>query len=230
MMITRRGVVAGLAGTGAALGLSTTKAAGQEQWYPITGDDGKPLANMRLPIELTSEIEELQGVVWVGSPSPEITMVEFFDYNCPYCRRAAGDMPDLMRSTPSLRLGLVNNPVLSPMSAEAAKVELALLTIRGPEIVYEFHQRLFERRGTIDGSKGLAVAEALGLARKDVEQIADKSEVAKMLETQMRLAASLGFAATPSFSIAGAGVLGYPGPRSLSRMIKAVAQCDQIVC
>jgi protein-disulfide isomerase len=51
-----------------------------------------------------------------------------------------------------------------------------------------------------------------------------------MLSTQMRLAASLGFTATPSFLIAGAGVLGYPGPKALGRILDAVRRCDRIAC
>jgi protein-disulfide isomerase len=227
-MITRRTVLSGLGG--AAVAMAASRARGQEAWYPVTGDDGKPVPNMRLPVELTSEIDELPGVVWVGSPSAEITLFEFFDYNCPYCRKAARELPVLMRDMPSLRLGLINNPVLSPMSAEAAKVELALLGMAGSKTVYDFHQMLFERRGTIDQLKALDAAETLGKARKDVEQAANGPDVAERLATQMRLAASLGFAATPSFSMAGAGVLGYPGLKSLSRMMNDVAKCDRIAC
>ena len=86
--------------------------------------------------------------------------------------------------------------------------------MRRPEIVYEFHQRLFERRGTIDGSKGLEVAEPFWVSRTQLEQVANGTKTGERLSTQMRLAASLGFAATPLFSIAGAGVFGYPGPKA----------------
>jgi thiol-disulfide isomerase/thioredoxin len=149
MNIGRRDVLGVLAAAVAGLGAAAARAQG-DPWFPITGDNGKPVANMRLPVELTSEIETLPGVVWTGSATPGVTLVEFFDYNCPYCRKAAPDIHALVRDTPDLRVGLVNNPILSPRSADAAKVELALLKLNGPGATYEFHRRLFERRGTID--------------------------------------------------------------------------------
>ncbi len=135
-----------------------------------------------------------------------------------------------MQANPDLRVGLVNNAILLPKSEQAAKVELALLLSKGPEFAYEFHQKLFERRGIIDGAKALEVASERGAPREELEAVAGGRRVADMLEAQMSLAASLGFSATPSFSIAGAGVFGYPGPSTLSRIIGSVEQCDEVVC
>ena len=225
MKINRRHALAGLALVGA-----TGQAAAQEQWWPLTGDDGKPIANMRLPVELTSEMEDLTDLIWVGSAQPDVTIVEFFDYNCPYCRRAVGDIHALVEADRSLRIGLVNNPILSPMSLQAAKVELAVLELRGLSATHVFHRRLFEKRGVIDGSKALDVAEALGLARSRIEEVADGPDIQKQLAHQMRLAASLGIAATPSFVAAGAGVFGYPGRKALAGIVRSIRRCDQIVC
>jgi protein-disulfide isomerase len=229
MSIGRRDVLGVLAAAVAGLGAAAARAQG-DPWFPITGDDGKLVANMRLPVELTSEIETLPGVVWTGSATPGVTLIEFFDYNCPYCRKAAPDIHALVRDTPDLRVGLVNNPILSPRSADAAKVELALLKLNGPSATYEFHRRLFERRGTIDGPKALEVVAAVGAPRAELERAAAGEEVRAALDEQMRLAASLGFSATPSFMIAGAGVFGYPGSEALKQMLASVNQCDQIAC
>ena len=135
-----------------------------DQWFAITGDDGKPVPNMRLPVEVASEVDELDGAIWVGSPSREITLVEFFDYNCPYCRKAMPDLHGLMQDLPDLRLGLVNNAILSPASEEVARIEMAVVRLSGHERAYEFHRRLFERRGVIDCQKALDVGSA---ARRD---------------------------------------------------------------
>ena len=229
MNIGRRDVLGVLAAAVAGLGAAAARAQG-DPWFPITGDNGKPVANMRLPVELTSEIETLPGVVWTGSATPGFTLIEFFDYNCPYCRKAAPDIHALVRDTPDLRVGLVNNPILSPRSADAAKVELALLKLNGPGATYEFHRRLFERRGTIDGPKALEVFAAVGAPRAELERAAAGEEVRAALDEQMRLAASLGFSATPSFMIAGAGVFGYPGSEALKQMLASANQCDQIAC
>lgn len=228
-MIHRRTFLAGLAaGLGAGLGQATAQDVGQ--WFPLIGDNGRPVANLRLPVELTSEVEQLPGAIWVGSDSWALTLVEFYDFNCPYCRAAAADIHALMQDEPDLRVGLVNNAILSPKSVEAARVELALTRLGPPTSVYAFHRRLFERRGRIDGAGALAVAEELGAPRAKVEELIGSREVQDMLDAQMRLAASLGFAATPSFLIAGAGILGYPGPKALKSAVTSVRQCDRISC
>lgn len=232
MTVNRRGAVLGLLAAGGLwrLGIAPARAQATDQWFDITGDDGQPVSNMRLPVELTSEIEELAGAVWVGSRATGLTLVEFFDYNCPFCRRAAKDIHGLMQRYPDLRIGLVNNPILSPRSKEAARIELALLTLRGPEAAYDFHQKLFARRGTIDGTRALEVAGELDVPGEELEARAQGPEVAMMLETQMTLAASLGFSATPSFSVAGAGLFGYPGAKTLDRVIDSVEQCGEVRC
>jgi protein-disulfide isomerase len=228
-MIGRRSLLGGLA---AALGTGLTRAFAQDvgQWFPLVGDHGRPVANLRLPVELTSEVDDLPGAIWLGSESRALTLVEFYDYNCPYCRTAVRDIHALMQDEPELRVGLVNNPILSEQSVEAAKVELVLSRLGRPTAVYGFHRRLFERRGTIDGAKALEVADELGAPRGKVEELMGRRDVQDMLSTQMRLAASLGFAATPSFLAAGAGVLGYPGPNALRSIVDAVRRCDRIAC
>jgi protein-disulfide isomerase len=218
-------LAAGLAG-----GVADSHAQDVGQWYPLVGDNGRPVANTRLPVELTQEVEDLPGAIWLGSESRALMLVEFFDYNCPYCRAAMVDLHALLETEPDLRVGLVNNAILSPPSVEAAKVELALSRLGRPASVYRFHRRLFKRRGIIGGARALEVADELGAPRAKVEELAASAEVNGMLAEQMRLAASLGFAATPSFLISNTGVLGYPGPKALKRVVDAVRRCDRVSC
>ena len=163
-MTRRRVLIAATAAMGTGLGRAA-RAQSADGWYSLEGDDGRPIANMRLPVELTMELEELPGVIWTGARSRAQEVVELYDYNCPYCRKAAADLPALLEDTPGLRLGLLNNPILSPQSAQAAKVEIAVLKLRGPAAAYAFHRALFARRGVIDGPKALDAAQAMGLDR-----------------------------------------------------------------
>ena len=101
-------------------------AQGYGQTWKVESDEGRPVANMRLPGEIVGEIPALKGITYVGPAEAETTLYEFFDYNCPYCRKAAADMVSLAGSDPTLRIGLINNPILSPQSAQAAKVALAV--------------------------------------------------------------------------------------------------------
>ena len=230
MMIDRRGLLKALAFGLVPSGFARASAQGSDQWYSLSDDDGKPLPNLRLPVELTSEVDDLSGAIWVGSDRRDYTIVEFFDYNCPFCRRAASDIHALAEATPELRVGLVNNPILSSASMEAARIEAAILRLRGAQTAYAFHRRLFDRRGTINRAKALDVAEGMGLTPAELGRHLESPEIQGMLDRQVSLAASLGFAATPSFLIAGTGVLGYPGPRALGQLVRSLDECAEVVC
>ena len=78
--------------------------------------------------------------------------------------------------------------------------------------------------------RALEVAVELGTSPQAVEEASNGKAVEHIVSAQLQLAASLGFAATPSFLIAGAGVLGYPGPKALSNIVASVRACDQITC
>jgi protein-disulfide isomerase len=231
-MLNRRSLLV-LAGAGA-LGAGRVGDAGAQsaanQWFAVTSDDGKPIPNLRIPVELTEEIEDLPGAVWGGPASAPVTLVEFYDYNCPWCRAASADLGALMRSNPDLRVGQLNNPILSPASAQAARVELAVLKLKGAGAAHSITEALFSMPGRIDGPRALEAAQKLGLDRQEVERVADSQEVKAMLRRQMGLAASMGLVATPSYVVAGAAVLGYPGPNALRRIVANARLCGTISC
>ena len=231
MTFDRRRIIQGAAL--ALLAIPSFKAAQAQSgdgWHPLKGDDGKPVPNTRLPVELTGEIDYLPGVIWVGAKNSAVTLYEFYDYNCPYCRVAAKDLHGLVKKRPELRLGLINNAILALGSVQAAKVELALLILKGPAVAYDFHQRLFSMPGTNDGLRALKVAEELGVPRREIEAAADSEKVGGMLREQTQLAANLGLAATPSFVAGGAGVLGYPGPKTIGGIVASIDRCGEIAC
>ncbi|GAA0239154.1 Thiol:disulfide interchange protein DsbL [Methylorubrum aminovorans] len=204
------------------------------QTFKVENDEGRPVANMRLPGEITGQIQELRGVTYVGPREAEVTLYEFFDYNCPWCRKAAADVTALAGSDPGLRIGLVHNPILSPMSAQAAKVSLAVQRKLGSAAAFAFYGQLLSTKGQIDGLKALDIAAKTsakaGVSRAELEQIADSDEVREAMRAHMNVAANLGLSATPSYVLGNTGVLGHPGVKSLAKMIAAVRRCDQIAC
>ncbi|MDB5511554.1 MAG: dsbG [Enterovirga sp.] len=200
------------------------------QWFPIQSDDGKPVANLRVPVELSEDIEDLPGAVWNGPASASATLVEFFDYNCPWCRAAHRDLSELIRANRDLRVGLVNNPILSPASAQAAKVQLALLRLKGAAAAHALTEALYAAPGRIDGPGALAAAQKLGADPRELERLADGPDVKATLGRQMRLAASIGLVATPSYVIGGAALLGYPGPVTLARVVANARTCGVVDC
>ncbi len=196
--------------------------------FPIMADDGQPIANYRLSSEVSPA--DLPGLLWHGPATADVIVFEFFDYNCPYCRKAAGDLDALVAKDKNLRLGLADNAMLGLGSFLAARVKQAVLRLYGPERAYQFHKQLFAHRGAIDGISALAVAKAMGLDTSKIEESANSEMIGGVVKRHVQLGADLGFAASPSFAVSSVGVLGYPGPKSMARMIAASRKCDAPVC
>ena len=112
----RRTVLTSLSFGAIALSTRESFAQGVDRWFPIKGDDGKPVANLRLPVELTSEVDELKGLIRIGAKQPDVTVVEFYDYNCPFCRKAAGVRPP----SPPVCPGDLPGRVLRPWHGRSA--------------------------------------------------------------------------------------------------------------
>jgi protein-disulfide isomerase len=232
MPLTRRRLLAATAGLAVAGPALARPAFAQSygQRFAIIGDDGKAVANSVLPGEITGQIPALRGVTYAGPKDGETTLYEFYDFNCPWCRKAAADMAALHDSDPHLRIGFVQNPILSPESAQAAKVMLAVQRKLGSAAAYEFYHKLLSRPGRIDGLGALAVAASLGIDRAEAEEIADSDEVRLALKSHMRMAADLGLYAAPSYVLGNGGILGHPGAKALARMIASTRQCDRLAC
>jgi protein-disulfide isomerase len=200
----------------------------EEQEYSLRADDGAAIRNFRIPAEL--DPATLPGVVWTGAKAGDVILYEFFDYNCGFCRKAARDLDAMLGDDKNLRLGLINNAILSIGSVQAAKVQQAVLRLQGPRAASEFHARMFGRRGQSDGASALAVAREMGLDPRRVEESGDSPAVTAVLTRQAKLAANLGMIATPSFAIAGVGFLGWPGKTSLQGIVANARRCDHPVC
>ncbi len=198
-----------------------------EQWVEVNDDSGAPIQNLRVPAEL--DPFRLPGVLWIGPTAPDVTLFEFADYNCPVCKQSSIHLDALVRSVQGLRLGLVQNPILSASSREAARIAMLTLRLAGPAQAYALHQRLFAMRGVVDGARATNAARELGVdtTKADAEMIKQADEA---LAAQETLASAIGFAVTPSYVLNGIGMFGHPGPKSLARMIEAVKTCDALVC
>lgn len=196
--------------------------------FQLRGEAGEPLRNFHIPSEL--DPASLPGIIWKGRREGDVIVYEFFDYNCPYCRKAARELAGIAASDPNLRLGLINSAILSIGSTQAAKVQQAVLRLYGPAKAYDFHMKLYEVRGAITGTTALAVARAMGLDARKVEESADSETVGQVVSRQTRLAEALGLAMTPSFIVAGTAILGWPGAEALRDIIKNARKCDRPVC
>jgi protein-disulfide isomerase len=198
--------------------------------HRITGADGSPVANHRVSPELAAAVEGLPGVVVVGDPEGDVTLAEFYDVNCPYCRRASSDLDALLRSDSNLKVVLVPFPVLGIPSIQAGRVELAIRKISTPRKFYEFHRKLYEGRGVIDGSRALAVARNLGFDQERILAEADQDGITQTMKAHVKLGNALGLAATPSYVVGNVAIVGHPGQRSLHAIVAAMRQCGKVTC
>ena len=201
-----------------------------EGFYPLKADDGQIIANHRVPNTLEAGIEKLPGVVVVGNPHGDVTLNEFYDVNCPYCRKASGDIDKLLSSHHQLRLVLVPFPVLGVASIQGTRVELAVARLTSAKNFYKFHRMLDQSRGVVDGTRAMAAAKAIGLDQAKVLKIANEDTLGKIMIAHVQLGDALGIQATPGFVIKGVAIVGYPGPKSLGRIVDAVERCDAVIC
>lgn len=133
-----------------------------------------------------------------GNPEGDVTIVEFFDYNCPYCKRAMPEVNALMAEDTSVRLVLREWPILSEGSAFAARAALAS---RQQGKYAEMHDALMRMRGKVEAEAVLRIAGEVGLDVEKLKIDMQSPEVEEHIATSMRLAEALGFNGTPSFVV-----------------------------
>lgn len=198
--------------------------------YPILGVDGTRVLNHAIAPELNGAAERMPGAVTVGNPRGDVTLVEFYDLNCPYCRRASDDVDAILREDRELKLVLVPFPVLGVASILAGRVELAVAKIASADQFYRFHRRIYAGRGVIDGNRALATARELKLDERRLLEIADTDDITETMKAHVRLGNALGLVATPSFVIGGVAIVGHPGRDNLQKIVGAVRRCGKVVC
>ena len=170
-----------------------------------------------------------RGVV-LGNKDGDVTFVEFFDYNCGYCKRAMADMLDLMKTDPKLKVVLKEFPVLSQGSVEAAQVAVAV-RMQDPsgKKYLDFHQKLLGGRGAADKARAIAAAKEAGLDAARIEKDLASPEVRATIEENFKLAEAMGMNGTPSYVIGKQVVIGAVGLDNLREKI-GVARCGKATC
>jgi protein-disulfide isomerase len=159
--------------------------------------------------------------VVLGNPDGDVTLVEFFDYNCGFCKRAMADLQRLLDEDPSLRVVLKEFPVLGEGSVEAARVSVAV-NMTAPERYKEFHFALLSERGTVDGNRALAVAEELGLDAGALQALMETDEVREAINEVYEIAGDLNLSGTPTYVTVNEVVVGAVGYETLRSKIAEI--------
>src|SRR6202034_132173 len=166
----------------------------------------------------------------LGNKDGDVTFVEFFDYNCGYCKRAMSDMLDLMKTDPKLKVVLKEFPVLGPGSVEAAQVAVAA-RMQDPsgKKYLDFHQKLLGGRGQADKAHAMAAAKDAGFDVARLEKDLASPEVRATIEENFKLAEEMGMNGTPSYVIGKQVVVGAVGLDDLMEKI-GMARCGKATC
>ncbi|MEW6436004.1 MAG: DsbA family protein [Pseudomonadota bacterium] len=159
--------------------------------------------------------------VTLGNPQGDVTLVEFFDYNCGYCRRALADLIALLHD-PKLKIVLKEFPILGPASGEAARVAVALrMQDSGGQKYLVFHEALLGAPGIADKDRALAAAKAAGADMARLQKDMASDEPVETLAENFQLAKALGLRGTPGYVVGERVVYGAVGTIALRRLIQA---------
>lgn len=142
-----------------------------------------------------------------GNPEGDVNVVEFFDYNCGFCRRALPDLVKLIDNDDKVRVVFKELPIFGEESEGAAKAALAA----GKQGKYfEMHQKLYAEPGKASKEKGLKIAQELNLDVPQLEKDMESAEVQQALDEARDLAQKLGLQGTPLYLIGDRTIPGAP--------------------
>jgi protein-disulfide isomerase len=152
-----------------------------------------------------------------GNPIGDVTVVEFFDYHCPYCKAVAEPLAQLLKEDKGIRLVLKEFPILGDDSRLASKAALAAVA-QGK--YWEFHQALLDHRGAFDTDTIKAIAARVGLDPKKLLADMGDAKTEPLIDANRKLADSLDVGATPTFIIGDQVIEGAVPLDQLRAMIK----------
>lgn len=181
-------------------------------------------AERRQKVEAQQAVELQQDQIFnnpsdplMGNPQGDVTVVEFFDYRCPYCKRVSGPLMALLKDDPKIKLVFKEFPILGPESVVAAKIALAAHRQGKYEPV---HMAFMGHKGSFDQSALLELAASVGADPAKLAADMQDPAILGLLQANDSLAAALGITGTPGFLF---GKQLVPGAISLDEMKKLVS-------
>jgi protein-disulfide isomerase len=163
--------------------------------------------------------------VTLGDPGGDVTLVEFFDYNCGYCKRALADTVALLGADAHVRLVLKEFPILGPRSVDAAQVAIAA-RMQDPkgDKYFAFHRQLLGLREPVTQDAALAAARETGFDMERLQRDMTSEEVTATLTENMTLASALHITGTPTYVAGDEVFVGAIGLDALKAQIALLRQ------
>ncbi|MEP3049001.1 MAG: DsbA family protein [Roseibium sp.] len=171
-----------------------------------------------------ANLEQDSNAPVIGNPEGDITLVEFFDYNCPYCKRAKPLIEELLKTDPNIRVVFREWPVLGEGSVFAARAALAA---RNQDKYEEFHWALMSFRGRAEEESVLEIAKEVGLDIEKLRADMQAEEVNNHILLSMQLAEGLNITGTPSFVIGDTVLPGLPTQAQLAAAVSEAREAKE---
>ena len=207
------------------------------------------IQNPEILIEMTSELERKQAAaeqvsrdkaiaenatalfrddsgLIAGNPDGDITIVEFSDYNCPYCKRAFNDVTKLLSADDKVRVVFKEFPIFGEQSLGAARVAIAA---QKQGKYFDVHAGLLKSSGRSSEASALRIAEKLGLDMEKLKQDMDSQDVKSTITKTRSLAEKLGIQGTPFYLVGDRVVPGAPD-NLYEIFVKTVAEVREKGC
>ena len=140
------------------------------------------------------------NIPYMGSDTPKVIIIEFFDYNCSYCKTSLDAVTELLRTEYDLKISFRDYPILSPSSRIAAKAALAA---KKQGKYFSFHSALMSMQGNLNEDKIFTIANNLEMDIEKLKIDMQKDEIEKIIEENESLARKLNIRGTPTFIING---------------------------
>jgi protein-disulfide isomerase len=169
---------------------------------------------------LRGELERPFPGAVLGNPSGTVTLVEFSDYACSYCRQSVADVAALIAANPDLKVVMREYPILSPESIDAARMALAAAQ-QGKYA--RFHDAMF-RLGPPTAETIAAAAKDAGIDMKLAQAAIDSGAFDIQLHANASMASELGISGTPGWVVGDQALNGAVGLEAMDQAIKAARQ------
>jgi protein-disulfide isomerase len=169
--------------------------------------------------ELLAALKDDKQVAVVGNPKGDVTVVEFFDYNCGYCKKAFEEVQSLVKDDKNVKIVLYDMPILGPESVIAAKWSLAA---KKQDKYWEFHKALMAHQGGKDDDTLKKLATDAGLDAEKLAKDKDAPEIETEIQKHLKVAKELGIQGTPGFLIEEKVFRGYIPYDAMKATIKEI--------
>lgn len=158
-----------------------------------------------------------------GNPKGDVTVVEFFDYNCGYCKQAYRDINNILKEDKNVRFVFHEMPILGPTSLTASRWALAA---HKQGKYFEYHAALMGHNGNKSDAELEKLAKTVGLDTEKMKKDANSEEVKAMIEKSLAVSRDLGVQGTPAFVVEGKMIRGYVGEEGMKNAIKIAREAE----